>query len=410
MPVDRDLYRAVVRLTNTSGLDNRNSLGSGVVISPTGLVITNNHVIEDSDFGTAFGQITLEVLQRVDRPASDAVPAEVVIRNEACDLAVVRVTGVPPAHFIDLLNTTPIDASFMERRIRVLGYPPLGGGTITVTRGIVSGFDEAGNLKTDAEINPGNSGGAALDDLDTFLGIPSFVVADTLGKLGFIISIDRIKEWLATALKSGIPEDSEQLAAAFTGTNLNFGGDNLDTSTKYPRILGKFAAVETLLSKNEYEKVLPHVKFILDKRPRSALAYHYLGNALLGLGRYLEAATQFRTSLAYNPSHIPALGNLAVTLVHLGRSGEALQIFEQIIDTSDNPAELLASYDNIGRIYETWGQTALSRLYRQKATELGDAAAERLAKYKHGKNPNDKVATLADAIVNAEIEIDDQSV
>ncbi len=75
MPVDRDIYRAVVRLTNTSGLDNRNSLGSGVVISPTGLVITNNHVIEDSDFGTAFGQITVEALQRVDRAASDAVPA-----------------------------------------------------------------------------------------------------------------------------------------------------------------------------------------------------------------------------------------------------------------------------------------------------------------------------------------------
>jgi len=410
MPVDRDIYRAVVRLTNTSGLDNRNSLGSGVVISPTGLVITNNHVIEDSDFGTAFGQITVEALQRVDRAASDAVPAEVVIRNEACDLAVVRVMGAPPAHFIDLLNTTPIDASFMERHIRVLGYPPLGGGTITVTRGIVSGFDEAGNLKTDAEINPGNSGGAAIDDLDTFLGIPSFVVADTLGKLGFIISIDRIKEWLAAALKSGVPENSEQLAAAFTGTNLNFGGDNLDRSTKYPRILGKFAAVETLLSKNEYEKVLPQVKFILDKRPRSALAYHYLGNALLGLARYLEAATQFRTSLAYNPSHIPALGNLGVALIHLGRSGEALQIFEQIIDASDNPAELWASYDNIGRIYETWGQGALSRLYRQKATELSAEAAERLAEYKHGKNPNNKVAMLADAIVNAEIEIDDQSV
>jgi hypothetical protein len=38
-----------------------------------------------------------------------------------------------------------------------------------VTRGIVSGFDEISNLKTDAEVNPGNSGGAAFDDLDTFL-------------------------------------------------------------------------------------------------------------------------------------------------------------------------------------------------------------------------------------------------
>jgi S1-C subfamily serine protease len=89
MPTNLDLYRAVVRLTNTFGLDNRRSLGSGVVFSPTGLVITNNHVIEDDDFGTAFGKIVVESLQRVDRPASEGVPAEVVIRNENYDLAVV---------------------------------------------------------------------------------------------------------------------------------------------------------------------------------------------------------------------------------------------------------------------------------------------------------------------------------
>lgn len=409
MPFNVDLYRAVVRLTSTSGLDNRSSLGSGVVFAPTGLVITNNHVIEDSNFGTAFGQVTVESLQRVDRPASDAVPAEVVIRNEVYDLAVVRITGAPPAHFIDLLNKPPMDASLMERHIRVLGYPPLGGGTITVTRGIVSGFDEAGNLKTDAEINPGNSGGAALDDLDTFLGIPSFIFADAQGKLGFIISADRIKEWFGSVLKSGVPETAEQLTAAFVNSNLNFTGDNLDQSNKYPRILGKFAAVETLLSRGEYEKAIPHIGFILDKRRRSALAYHYLGNALLGLGRYLDAATQFRTSLAYNPGHIPALGNLGVTLIHLGRHGEALQIFEQIIDATDNPAELWASYDNIWRIYEIWGRTDLSQLYRQKATELSAAAAERLSHYTHRQNPKDKVAVLADAIVNTEIEIDDQS-
>lgn len=329
LAMNLDLYRAVVRLTNTSGLVK--SLGSGVLFSPTGLVITNNHVIEDANFGTAFGRIEVESLQRVDCPASNAVPAEVVIRNETYDLAVVRMTGAAPVHFINLLSAPPIDASLMERHIRALGYPPVGGGTITVTRGIVSGFDEAGNLKTDAEINAGNSGGAALDDLDTFLGIPSFVVGDAAGKLGFIVSAARIREWFGTALKSRVPESSEQLAAAFAGPNLNLTGDNIDQSTKYPRILAKFGAVETLLSRHEYEKVLPHIQFILDKRPRSALAYHYLGNALLGLAQYAEAATQFRTSLAYNPGHIPALGNLGVALTHLDRHAEALQIFEQTI-------------------------------------------------------------------------------
>ncbi len=199
------------------------------------------------------------------------------------------------------------------------------------------------------------------------------------------------------------------MVAAFVSTNLNFAGDNLDQSEKYPRVLSKFAAVETLLSRGQYEKAIPHIRFILDKRPRSALAYHYLGNALLGLGRYLEAAAQYRISLAYNPGHIPALGNLGVTLIHLGRHTEALQIFEQIIDASDNPAELWTAYNNIGRIYETWGRTDLSELYRQKATELSAAAAERLSRYGHQQGPKDKIGALADAIVNTEIKMEDES-
>jgi tetratricopeptide (TPR) repeat protein len=408
MPINADLYKTVVRLTNTSKLGNRVSLGSGVVFSSTGLIITNNHVIEDPDFGTAFGQIMVESLHSADQPVSNAVPAELVIRNETYDLAVIRITGPVPAHHIDIQKTSPIDASIMERRIRVLGYPPRGGGCITVTRGIVSGFDDSRNLKTDAEINPGNSGGAALDDLDIFLGIPSFIIADVLGKLGFIISVDRIKEWFGTALKDGVPTTTEQLAAAFVGSNLNFGSDNLDQSNNYPRILSKFALAESLLSQEKYEAVIPHIAFILGKRPRSALAYHYLGNALLGLGRYPEAATQYRTALAYNPESIPALGNLGVTLIHLGRHGEALPIFEQIIDISQNPAELWTCYENMGKIYEKLEQIPLSEQYRQKAKELEAAAAESLALYKRRPNHGDKAATLAEAIMNAEIDLEDE--
>jgi hypothetical protein len=297
-----------------------------------GLVITNNHVIEEANLGTAFGQITVESFHSVDHPASDALPAEVVIRNEDIDLAVLRIAGTAPLHFIDLVTAPPIGADLIERRIRVLGYPLFGGPTITVTRGIVSGFD-AGNLKTDAEVNPGNSGGAALDDLDTFLGIPSFSRGGPEGKLGLIISADRIRQWFEVVLKSGVPNTAEDLETAFDNTDLNFSDGNLDRSARYPRILGEFAAVETLLASGEFEKAVPHAEFILDKRPRSALAHHYYGQALLGLGRYLEAADAFRASLAYDRSHVPALGNLGLTLIRLERHSEALRIFEEIIAT-----------------------------------------------------------------------------
>ena len=69
-----------------------------------------------------------------------------------------------------------------------------------------------------------------------FLGIPSFHSAEGQGKLGFIISVDRIKEWFGTALKSGLPKTTEQLATAFADSNLNLTGENLAQLNKYPSI------------------------------------------------------------------------------------------------------------------------------------------------------------------------------
>jgi hypothetical protein len=409
MPLNLETYKAVVRITYTSNLGNRGCTGSGVVISPAGLVITNNHVIEDPDFGTALGEISIESLKTVDSPATDAIPAEVVIRNETFDLAILRMPPNGAKQFIDLLTPGGIDSSLMERRVRILGYPPIGGPMITVTRGVVSGFDLDGNLKTDAEINPGNSGGAALDEMDIFLGIPSFIVPDANGKLGFLITLDRIRTWFEEILRLGIPKSLEELAVAFAADNLNFSGDNVDRSNRYPRILGKFAAVETLLSERRFEEVLRQVDYILKQRPRSPLAYYYQGNAFLGLKRFPEAAEQFRICLHYDPSHVPALGNLGVTLIELGRHQEALQIFEQIIDMSENPAELWTSYNNIAEIYRLSGRSALSDLYRSRANDLKAAAEERLATYGHRKGQGTKLGTLLEAIVHMEIAMPDAS-
>jgi hypothetical protein len=410
VPIDPSLYKAVIRITYSSNLGDRgSSLGSGVIFSPGGLVITNNHVIEDPDFGTALGDIVVELLETVDLSATKAVPAEIVIRNEKYDLAILRIPSQVTDRFIDLLKPSAVNASILESRVRILGYPPIGGPLITVTRGVVSGFDMAGNLKTDAEINPGNSGGAALDELDSFLGIPSFIIPDANGKLGFIIPLNHIRRWFEEILRPGIPTDVQELVEAFSTENLNFGNDNVGASNKYPRILVKFAAVETLLAERKYEQVLSQIEYIIKQRPRSSLAYHYRGNALLGLKRFSEAAEQFRICLYHNPNHIPALGNLGVTLIDLGRNLEALQIFEQIIDVSDNPAELWTAYNNIAELYRLSGRSDLSDGYRSKADKLKAAAEERLLTYGHPRGNGTKPVTLLEAIVQTEIAMGDES-
>jgi tetratricopeptide (TPR) repeat protein len=172
--------------------------------------------------------------------------------------------------------------------------------------------------------------------------------------------------------------------------------------------LSKFAAVELLLSKCEFHKVIPHAEFILSKRPRSALAHHYLGDAYLGLGQFVDAMTAYRISLGYDPANVAAFGNLGVTLLHLGRINEALQIFEHIIDTSDNPVELQISYVNLGKIYENGGKTRTAELYRERARELQSAVEEIRTLTSIPRDHKDPATRLAEAMVHAEITLQDQ--
>jgi putative serine protease PepD len=79
-------------------------------------------------------------------------------------------------------------------QLAIVGFPGLGGETITLTRGTVSGFlaDEAGRprswIKTDAEINPGNSGGMAINENGELIGLLTIVISgrEVTGKIGWI--------------------------------------------------------------------------------------------------------------------------------------------------------------------------------------------------------------------------------
>src|SRR5258705_5978078 len=131
------------------------SLGSGVVIDPSGFVVTNNHVIEGAD------QV------KVSFPDKREFEAEIVLKDARSDLAVLRI-GDKRERFtaIDLGDS---DALQVGDVVLALGNP-FGVGQ-TVTHGIVSAVartqvgitDYQFFIQTDAAINPGNSGGALVD-------------------------------------------------------------------------------------------------------------------------------------------------------------------------------------------------------------------------------------------------------
>jgi serine protease Do len=171
-------------------------VGSGIILTSDGYILTNRHVVEDSQ------ALTVEL---ADGRRFDAT---VVALSDDHDLALIRIsaTGLSPAVIGDA------DALEVGQTAIAIGSP-LGTFTETVTRGIISGTgrtitvaDETTGrpvtmtdlLQTDAAINPGNSGGPLLDASGAVVGVNTAVSADAEG-LGFAIPISAAASLISEA-------------------------------------------------------------------------------------------------------------------------------------------------------------------------------------------------------------------
>ncbi|MDZ4141674.1 MAG: Do family serine endopeptidase [Methylotenera sp.] len=164
-------------------LDNQaqpeNSLGSGVIVSKEGLILTNNHVVASAD--------EIEVAMADGRK----IPAKVVGTDPDTDLALIKIEAenLPAITFAssDKLNVGDV--------VLAIGNP-FGVGQ-TVTQGIISalGRDHLGIntfenfIQTDASINPGNSGGALIDTDGNLVGINSAIYSRSGGSMGIGFAI-----------------------------------------------------------------------------------------------------------------------------------------------------------------------------------------------------------------------------
>ena len=164
-----------------------NGLGSGVILTADGKILTNNHVVASSG-----GRLTVTLND------GRQVPATVVSTDPASDLAVVQATGVS--------GLTPIkwadsDSVKVGDAVMAIGSPS--GLQGTVTTGIVSALDRKVTvpgegrrassvsyqaIQTDASINPGNSGGALVNSAGELIGINSAIYspASSSGEAGSV--------------------------------------------------------------------------------------------------------------------------------------------------------------------------------------------------------------------------------
>jgi serine protease Do len=173
-------------------------LGSGVIISPDGYIVTNNHVIE--------GAVDI----RVTMSNKEVYPAKLVGADPLTDLAVIKITGsnFPSVPFGNSASLHP------GQTVLAFGNPY--GFRFTVTRGIISALNRPNPdasdrhkpgefIQTDAAINPGNSGGALVDARGELIGINTFLISSSgsFSGMGFAIPTQIVEPTVSTLIRDG---------------------------------------------------------------------------------------------------------------------------------------------------------------------------------------------------------------
>ena len=195
--LDDPIFRRFFGVPGQQPEQMQRSLGSGVMVDPSGLVVTNNHVIEGAD------QVKVALADKRE------FEAEIVLKDTRTDLAILRLKNVHEKFpTLDFANSDELQVGDV---VIAIGNP-FGVGQ-TVTHGIVSALartqvgitDYQFFIQTDAAINPGNSGGALVDMNGRLAGINTAIFSRSGGSqgIGFAIPANMVRVVVASAKNGG---------------------------------------------------------------------------------------------------------------------------------------------------------------------------------------------------------------
>lgn len=209
--------RAVVRVETALGQPGSAGFqtigfGTGSIVDPSGLILTNFHVIDPA---IGYDMLLIATTAALDQVPQARFIAEVQIVDQLLDLAVLRlvseIDGSPLK--TDSLNL-PILPLGDSRTVQVLdrvlafGFPDIGDETLTVTTGAISGFlaqegvpQQRAWFKTDTTISFGNSGGAAVNERGQLVAVPTQGRANELGSIAHLRPIELALPLIAAALR-----------------------------------------------------------------------------------------------------------------------------------------------------------------------------------------------------------------
>ncbi|HYW62639.1 MAG TPA: DegQ family serine endoprotease [Bradyrhizobium sp.] len=195
--LDDPIFRRFFGVPGQQPEQMQRSLGSGVMVDASGLVVTNNHVIEGAD------QVKVSLADKRE------FEAEIVLKDSRTDLAVLRLKDAHDKFAtLDFANS---DELLVGDVVLAIGNP-FGVGQ-TVTHGIISALartqvgitDYQFFIQTDAPINPGNSGGALVDMAGRLVGVNTAIFSRSGGSqgIGFAIPANMVRVVVASAKSGG---------------------------------------------------------------------------------------------------------------------------------------------------------------------------------------------------------------
>src|SRR5580698_8804181 len=195
--LDDPIFRRFFGVPGDQPEQMQRSLGSGVMVDASGLVVTNNHVVEGAD------QFKVSLSDKRE------FEAEIVLKDSRTDLAVLRLKDAHEKFpTLDFANS---DELLVGDVVLAIGNP-FGVGQ-TVTHGIISALartqvgitDYQFFIQTDAAINPGNSGGALVDMTGRLVGINTAIFSRSGGSqgIGFAIPANMVRVVVASAKSGG---------------------------------------------------------------------------------------------------------------------------------------------------------------------------------------------------------------
>jgi S1-C subfamily serine protease len=346
--LDDDEYEQAILATNKIfilGPDDK-AIGTctGTTLNQEGYILTNFHCIghtdlygpDDSGLGLSHGDLYHPDGLVVIAPTQDdrrvPVPtyvAQAVSGNPTFDVAVVKIVGTlkgqKPPRNLPLVPITLADSETVKTRdfVGVIGYPGVGGPTLTYTEGQISGFEdqdgdgEIDSFKTTAEIAGGNSGGLAVNADGHQIGIPTYGAAQGADK------IDRIK-----MINAALPVIEEALGAA----PINNGNDPAPSPNPNPRPNTKGVVLQGQIVDANTKRGVNGALIIILQPGVTAEDFEESGfsEELVAAIGSADRSGHYRTA--------PALARGEVYTVIVGAKGYQPRVFENALEiTNDDP-------------------------------------------------------------------------